>query len=171
MNYKKIFKLLVVFVMLVFLCACEKTPEFSEKGQIAVDKVKELQSYMKAPDTFILKDDVLVIEQDNEYGNIFVYISYTAENSYGVPLQDIGVFRNNEYCGSYYEMEGSKTTTEELAINSSSFDEYTNSIVQQKKEEDALKLYSDWQNGEIEKYEVISCKDIGKELDIEYREK
>lgn len=133
MKYKKILKIFLVFVMVLSSCACEKTPEFSEKGQIAVGKVKELQSYMKAPDTFILKDDVLVIEQDNEYGNIFVYISYTAENSYGVPLQDIGVFRNDEYCGSYYEMKGSEITTEELAKNSLSFEEYTYSIVQQKK--------------------------------------
>ena len=100
-----------------------------------------------------------------------MYISYTAENSYGVPLQDMGVFRNDEYCGSYYEMMGGGKTAEELAKNSSSFEEYAYSIVQQKIEEDALKLYSGWQNGEMEKYEVISCKDIGKELDIEYKEK
>ncbi len=160
-----------VFVIIVSFCAYAKTPEFSEKGQIAVEKVKELQSYIKAPDTFILKDDVLVIEQDNKYGNIFVYISYTAENSYGVPLQDMLIFRNNEYCGSYYDMKGNETTIEELANNSLSFEEYAYSIVQQKIEEDTLELYSDWQNGEIEKYEVISCKDIGKELNIECKKK
>lgn len=168
MNYNILVKYFLIFSIAIFLCACGKI-KFSEKGQIAVDKVKELQSYMKAPDTFILKDDVLVIEQDNEYDNIFVYISYTAENSYGVPLQDMVVFRNDEYCGSYYDMKGSNTSIEELAKNSSSFEDYAYSILQQAIEEDALELYSDWQNGKIEKYEVISCKDIGKELDIKYK--
>lgn len=164
-------------VMLLFgilplaLCACGKTIEFSEKGQIAVDKVEELQNYMKAPDTFILKDDILVIEEDNEYGNIFVYISYTAENSYGVPLQDMGIFRNDKYLGSYYDIKDNETTIEELAEKSSSFEEYAYLVVQKEIEEDALELYSDWQNGKIEKYEVISCKDIGKELGIEYKKK
>lgn len=167
---KKCCVILLLGMLALGLCACGKT-EFSEKGQIAVDNVKELQSYMKAPDTFILKDDVLVIEQDNEYGNIFVYIPYTAENSYGVPLQDMGVFRNDEYCGSYYDMKDNETTTDELVRNSSSFEEYAYSIVQQEIEEDALKLYYNWQNGKIKEYEVISCKDIGIELGIEYRSK
>lgn len=167
---KKIINCTILIAVCIILSACGKEKkEFSEKGKIAVNKVKELQSYMKAPDTFELKDDVLVIEQDNEYKNIFVYILYTAENSYGVPLQDMGVFRNEEYCGSFYEMNGDKTAVEDLVKNSSSWGDYTDSVVKKLKEEDVLKLYSDWENGKIKKCEIISRKDIGEELGIKYK--
>lgn len=171
MKFKILIKNFFVLAMVVCLCACGKI-EFSEKGKVAVDKVEELQNYMKAPDTFVLKDDVLVIEQDNknsDQSNIFVYIVYTAENSYGVPLQDMAVFRNDEYLGSYDDIANDETTTDDLAKNSSTFEDYANSVVQYIIREDCLNLYSDWKNGKIEKYEIISCKNIGKELGINYK--
>ena len=155
--------------MLAFgICACGKI-EFSEKGQIAVDKVKELQSYMKAPDTFILRDNVLVIDKN---GITFVFIIYSAENSFGVPLQDMDVFYDSEYYGSYYDMKEYYDMEENQQISREDYETeeaYTDALEKRRDELLCLITFTQWQIGKIEDYEVISCKDIGKELGIEYR--
>lgn len=162
MNYKILAKNILIFSLVIFLCACGKKVEFSEKGEIAVSKVKTLQSYMKAADTFILRDDVLVMEVDE---GIFVFISYSAENNFGVPLQDMAVFYNSEYYGSYYDM---KENQQILRTDYETDEEYEEAMEKRKMELLCLINFTQWKLGEIDDFEVVSCEDISEKLGIKY---
>lgn len=159
---KKCCVLLLIGMLAFGLCACGKT-EFSEKGQIAVDNVKELQSYMKAPDTFILRDDVLVIDENDK---TFVYIIYSAENSFGVPLQDMDVFCDGEYCGSFYDMKESQQISR---ADYETEEAYIEALEKRRIELLCLMTFTNWQLGKIEDYEVVICESIAKKLGIEYK--
>lgn len=162
MNYKALAKYFLIFSIAIFLCACGKNVEFSEKGEIAVSKVKTLQSYMKAPDTFILRDDVLVMEVDE---GKFVFISYSAENNFGVPLQDMSVFYNDEYYGSYYDM---KENQQILRTDYVTDEKYEEAMERRMMELRCLINFSQWKIGKIDDFEVVSCKEIAEKLGIKY---
>ena len=168
MNDKVILKYLLAFTTIISLCACGKI-EFSEKGQIAIDQVKELKSYMKAPDTFILKDNVLVIDENDI---TFVFIVYSAENGFGVPLQDMDIFYDGEYYGSYYDMEKYYNMEENKYLSRADYETqeaYTDALEKRKDELLSLLTFTQWKLGKIDDYEVISCKSIAKELGIKYQ--
>ena len=70
--------------------------------ELAVEDARQLKGYLKAPDTMVLKDDVEIINNEDAP---YVLISYTEQNSYGVPLMDVAVFQGDDYLGSYDELK------------------------------------------------------------------
>lgn len=117
---------------------------------------------MKAPDTFILRDDVLVMEVDE---GKFVFISYSAENNFGVPLQDMSVFYNDEYYGSYYDM---KENQQILRTDYVTDEKYEEAMERRMIELQCLINFSQWKIGKIDDFEVVSCKEIAEKLGIKY---
>ena len=160
---KKRISCIILLVFCIILSACGKEIKFSEKGEMAVDNIKKLQSYMKAPDTFILRDDVLVLDENEK---IFVFISYSAENSFGVPLQDMAVFYGGEYYGSYYDMEKNQQISREAYETEEAYEE---ALEKRKLELLCVIKFNQWVLGEIEDYEVIPCKNIAEKLGIKYQ--
>lgn len=144
--------------------------EFSTKGWIAVGLVKSLKNKMNAPDTFMLRDDVIVIGKKDAPALTYVYISYSAQNNFGVPLQDIAVYRKtsdeNEYLGSYSDVCESAKPLKQSQSDAG----YWAAELNRLHCEEAVTFLSEWQLGQRDDFsEVISCKDIAKELGIDYQ--
>ena len=107
---KKILKGLTTLVTILVLLnivavaepTVEPTAEPKDFNAIALNDARLLKSYLKAPDTMVIKGDIYIIEGKN---NDISLITYTAQNAYGVPLQETAVFQGNSYVSSLSELE------------------------------------------------------------------
>lgn len=107
---KKVFGVLATLVTILMLLnviaiaepTTEPTSEPKDFDAIALSDARLLKSYLKAPDTMVINMDIYVIEGEN---NDISLITYTAQNAYGVPLQETAVFQGNSYVGSLSELE------------------------------------------------------------------
>lgn len=97
---------ITILVVLNSIAIAESTTEPTtapkDFNAIALSDARLLKSYLKAPDTMVIKGDIYVIEGKN---NDISLITYTAQNSYGVPLQETVVFQGNSYVSSLSELE------------------------------------------------------------------
>ena len=109
---KKILKGLTTLVTILVLLnivavaepTVEPTAEPKDFNAIALNDARLLKSYLKAPDTMVIKDDIYIIEGEGKNNDISL-ITYTAQNAYGVPLQETAVFQGNSYVSSLSELE------------------------------------------------------------------
>ena len=124
----------------------------------ALSKVERYQNMMKDPDSFKLRNDVLVIVAKEDDGrNTYTYITASGNNSYGASITSTAMFKNYSYIGDYEDdYEDFDTNAEKLEFLT------------------AKKYLLAWnlagENGEDNwvSAELVSGKKIAKKLHIEY---
>lgn len=100
----------VVLAGAVFLAIFLLTPpKLTPQQETIVRYTRKLMNGMKSPDSFQLTGDeicYLKMAVDDEHnGEEYVYITYSAENSYGVRLKGTAVFIDGTYYDGNYEPE------------------------------------------------------------------
>lgn len=83
------------------LCVSGCASIMDERESFASDDLEKLVNMAKAPDTFVLRGDVIVISADSEadYPGEYTYIEYSSANSYGTPLRGVAMFKDHRYIG------------------------------------------------------------------------
>lgn len=103
---KRTLRLIAVFIAILAalnsIAIAEPTTAPKDFNAIALNDARLLKSYLKAPDTMVIKGDIYVIEGKNTDISL---ITYTAQNAYGVPLQETAVFQGNSYISSLSALE------------------------------------------------------------------
>lgn len=102
------------------LCASGCAAGMDERESFAADDLEKLVNMMKAPDTFVLRGDVVAISADSEADSPgdYTYIEYSSANSFGTPLRGIAMFKDHRYIGDMNddpESPRSGASDEELA--------------------------------------------------------
>lgn len=129
-----------------------KNNTLSSNGKHALNIVDHLQGIMKDPDSFKLREDVVVIVDEDV--NTYTFISYSSNNSYGAALTGLAMYENYTYVGDYYDDDDDFGSTEELKAF--------------KKAKATLAM---WRLGGSKNWissEAVSRKKIGKKLHIDY---
>lgn len=162
----------IVLLLSVLLVGCGKKHVLTEDESYAAKDVRKLQSMMVSPDSFVLRDNIFVVKEDEKPK--YCFISYSARNSYGVMLQGVAMFEDHEYLGDYYTYEEDISTDPE---NYNSDEEYQQALEQRIRVGAAAVAYS-WQNvfysasdyTALQAPNVLVKKEIiGKELGIKYK--
>ena len=112
---KRVISLVLAMVVLL-MCVCGGcAAKLTEDEQRVADIVAKLVNMMKDPDSFKLRDDIVVIYMDDhDLGKTyFTYITYSANNSYGASLADTAMFVDNRYVGSVDDDADDLETTDE----------------------------------------------------------
>ena len=93
--------LIVALVCLLSVCLLGCSSVMSEKETYAYDDLKSLIGMVKAPDTFVLRGDILGISVDSEdkHPGEYTFIEYSAANSFGTPLRGVAMFKDHRYIG------------------------------------------------------------------------
>lgn len=110
----------VLLVTVLMLCVSGCAAVMDEKESFAADDLERLVSMMKAPDTFVLRGDVITISADSEADSPgdYTYIEYSSANSFGTPLRGVAMFKDHKYIGDMNddpESPQSGASSEELA--------------------------------------------------------
>lgn len=87
----------------LLMCVCGGcAAKLTDDEQRVADIVAKLVNMMKDPDSFKLRDDIVVIYTDDPIlgKTYYTYITYSANNSFGASLVDTAMFADNRYIGS-----------------------------------------------------------------------
>ncbi len=107
---------------------------------------------MKDPDSFKLREDIVVIV-DEDY-TTYSFIVYSANNSYGASLTGLAMYKDYSYVGDYYDDED---------------DFYTEAEIKEYKIAKAkLAMWRLGGSGNWHSSEAVSRKKIANKLHIEY---
>lgn len=87
------------------LGGCASGFMMSEGESRAADDLEKLVGMAKAPDTFVLRGDVIHISADAEADDPgdYTFIEYSAENGFGTPLRGVAMFKDHRYIGDMNE--------------------------------------------------------------------
>ena len=158
-QYKKLILIIVPVFLLVLILAVAWGNHFSENEKLALSAVYNLSNRMKDPDSFKLREDVLVITSNQ--GNRYVYINHSANNSYGAAVTGIAMCAEDEYICDVDD------DTSDLDLEAL------------KKEISCSLIYSEWElthdgtitakEPQIKQWEFVIMKKIAKKLHIDYK--
>ena len=94
---KKGLSILLVVIIILSFSSCGKTQSIEE--QYAIKNTEKLHNMMKDPDSFKLRDDVMVIRHEDKNGSrtFYTFIHASANNSYGASMQSVSVFKDGTF--------------------------------------------------------------------------
>lgn len=77
--------------------SCGKKQSLEE--QYAIKNTQQLHDMMKDPDSFKLRNDVMVVRYEDKNGvrTYYTFINASANNSYGAAMQSVSVFKDATY--------------------------------------------------------------------------
>lgn len=92
-----IFISVVALVLGLGLFGCDSF--MSEREDSACRNLDTLVNMMKAPDTFVLRGNVISVTANDQtnYAGEYTFINYSSANSYGTPLRGAAMFKNHQY--------------------------------------------------------------------------
>jgi len=98
---KRFFAFILVLVLVLGMVGCGGSKKLTKDEERALSIVQDLVDSLKDPDSFKLRDDVLVIynPEKSDPFSMYVYIDYSANNSYGASIRSIAVYHYYEYLG------------------------------------------------------------------------
>lgn len=131
--------------------------------KMAIKNTKTLKSKLKAPDTIILKDDMHIIDAEEDGADYISTITYTAQNSFGVPIKGIAVFIDEEYLGEHDELE--EYVDEEIDYSDL---EAASKVATQHRIISGILLKISFSEI-MGDYKIVSGGDVAKELGIEFK--
>lgn len=91
---KKSLSFMLAVILALSLAACGAKKSIEE--QYAVRNTKILRSMMKDPDSFKLRDDVVVIVDEKNH-IYYTFISASGSNSYGASIRSVSIFKDGKY--------------------------------------------------------------------------
>lgn len=150
----------IIAIVLLIICGSIflyfRVNELSDSEIYAIECTEKLKNKMKSPDSFKLQEDALIIIDKNL--NRYLFIDYTAENSYGASIRSVAIFSGYTYLGDYDD------TDREFSNYSEHLDFLWARVV-----------FSHWKlsgnnNEQITSSEIIEAKKIGNKLKIQYNE-
>lgn len=95
-----IFVTLVVLIVAVCIIVAFSSSKLDENEMLIYENCKTMQGKMKNPDSFILYDEVFIM-QDKDSGTLYSFIRCGGTNSFGAIESDICVFADSYYIGTY----------------------------------------------------------------------
>ena len=85
---------MLAVILALSLAACGAKKSIEE--QYAVRNTKALRDMMKDPDSFKLRDDVVVIVDEKNH-IYYTFISASGSNSYGASIRSVSIFKDGKY--------------------------------------------------------------------------
>ncbi len=94
---RKVLSILLVVIIILSFASCGKTQSIEE--QYAIKNTEKLHNMMKDPDSFKLRNDVMVIRHEDKDGlkTYYTFIHHSANNTYGASMQSVSVFKDGTY--------------------------------------------------------------------------
>lgn len=130
-----------VILIVVGVILTTRTPvKLDETESLAAECVEDLRMRMKDPDSFKIRDDVLMIPigKDDTVNYYLIYVSYNGNNDYGASTSGLAIYKDKRYLGDYDDFEGENIV--EMVVGNDDFgmaatryegylkgEEYTNS--------------------------------------------
>ena len=149
---KKIGAFIILIAICLSMTGCVKLNDDEKRVANAVENLKDM---MKDPDSFILRGDILLIDDGDDS---FYYIESSANNSFGASVRSVSIML--ELIGTYI-CDVDETDFDSLGYP---FSEYG---------EKAVSLYDNWRFDRLEKNvftETYDGEKIAKYLKLEYRD-